>query len=45
MSGWQLLALCWICYVLGFATAALMNMARGNTDDQAVDYRAGLNDD
>lgn len=45
MSAWQVLLLCWACYFAGFFTAALMQMARGNSDDQADDYRAGLNDD
>jgi hypothetical protein len=45
MTWWQILLLCWVCYLAGFATAALMQMARSDTDDQADDYRAGLNDD
>ena len=45
MSWWQVLLLCWVCYILGFGTAALMAAARDNSDDQANDYRAGLNDD
>lgn len=42
MSWWQVLLLCWIFYVLGFATAALMSAAR---DDRPEDYKAGLTDD
>lgn len=45
MSAWQVVLLCWVCYVLGFLTAALMAAARGNTEDEAQDYRVGLNDD
>lgn len=44
MSWWQILFLCWVCYMAGFATAALMTMAR-DPDDQVDQYRAGLNDD
>ena len=42
MSWWQVLILCWACYMAGFATAALMAAAR---DEPIDDYRAGLNDD
>lgn len=44
MSWWQILLLCWVCYLAGFATAALMVMAR---DDQREDddIKAGLTDD
>lgn len=43
MSWWQILLLCWVCYLAGFATSALMTMARdGRRDD---DIKAGLTDD
>jgi hypothetical protein len=42
VSWWQVLLLCWIFYVLGFATATLLVAARDNLDD---DYKVGLNDD
>lgn len=45
MSWWQVLLLCWVFYMLGFGTAALMAMAR---DDQRLDdneIKAGLTDD
>lgn len=47
MSAWQIVGLCWICYVLGFFTAALMAAARDNQrfDDQLEDIKAGLTDD
>lgn len=49
MSWWQVLILCWACYMAGFATAALMAAAR---DDELIrehnleaQRSAGLNDD
>jgi hypothetical protein len=33
MSWWQVVILCWVCYLAGFATAALMQMARDDRDD------------
>lgn len=33
MTWWQILSLCWLFYLLGFATAALLQAAR---DDQKV---------
>ena len=33
MSWWQVLILCWACYMAGFATAALMSAAR---DDELI---------
>lgn len=42
MSWWQVLLLCWFCYMAGFFTAALMAAARDNTPD---DIKAGLTDD
>lgn len=44
MSGWQVLLLCWVCYLAGYARAALMVMARSDSDE-VEQYRAGLNDD
>jgi hypothetical protein len=32
MSGWQILILCWACYMAGFLTAALMAAARSDND-------------
>ena len=46
MSWWQILVLCWVCYMAGFATAALMSAARD--DDELIreaKRSAGLNDD
>lgn len=43
MSWWQVLLLCWFFYMLGFGTAALMQMARDDTDDDEI--KAGLTDD
>jgi hypothetical protein len=48
MTWWQILLLCWVCYLAGFATAALMAAARDNDhinehNEDAI--RAGLNDD
>lgn len=46
MSWWQAVILGWLCYMAGFATAALMTMARD--DDEAITEArrsAGLNDD
>lgn len=34
MSWWQLLLLCWFCYVAGFFSAALMVVARGDQFDE-----------
>lgn len=49
MSWWQVLILCWVFYMAGFATAALMAAAR---DDELIREHnreamrsAGLNDD
>lgn len=49
MSWWQVLVLCWVCFMAGFATAALMAAAR---DDELIREHneearrsAGLNDD
>ena len=43
MSWWQVLLLCWLFYVLGFGTAALMSAARDDRADE--DIKAGLTDD
>lgn len=43
MTWWQILLLCWLCYIAGFFTAALMQMAR--FDDRPDDIKAGLTDD
>lgn len=49
MSWWQVLILCWVCFMVGFATAALMSAARD--DDLIREHNrealrsAGLNDD
>lgn len=45
MGWWQIVLVCWFCYIAGFFTAALMQMARFDTDDEVEPYRAGLNDD
>jgi len=42
VSWWQLLLLCWFCYLAGFFTVALMVIAR---DDQPDDSEGGLPDD
>lgn len=42
MSAWEVVLLCWACYVLGFFTAALMSAAREPREDE---YRARLTDD
>jgi hypothetical protein len=33
VSWWQILLLCWFCYMAGFITAALMSMARDDNDE------------
>jgi hypothetical protein len=45
MSWWQILLLCWVCYMAGFATAALMAAARDDELIRAAGRSAGLNDD
>lgn len=42
MSWWQLLLLCWFCYVAGLFSAALMVAARG---DQFDDTKRSPTDD
>jgi hypothetical protein len=47
MSWWQVLILCWVCYMAGFATAALMAAARGDDDELIREAKRspGLGDD
>jgi len=49
MSWWQVLILCWVCYLLGFATAALMSAARDDAEIREHNREAlrspGLTDD
>ena len=46
MSWWQVLMLCWGCYMAGFATAALMAAARGYDELIREAQRSpGLTDD
>jgi hypothetical protein len=49
MSWWQVLILCWVFYLLGFGTAALMQIARDDADihehNREAVRSAGLNDD
>jgi hypothetical protein len=47
MSWWQVLLLCWVCYMAGFVTAALMAAARDDQrfDEQLDNLKAGLTDD
>ena len=45
MSWWQIILLCWVCYMAGFATAALMAAARDVEYTRDAVRSAGLNDD
>jgi hypothetical protein len=48
MSWWQVLLLCWLFYMLGFATAALMQIARDDDEFRERNHKAmrsGVNDD
>lgn len=46
MSWWQILILCWVFYLAGFATAALMSAARDDDELMREALRApGLTDD
>lgn len=33
MNWWQILILCWVCALVGYFIAALMFMARSNSDE------------
>jgi hypothetical protein len=46
MSWWQVLILCWGCYMAGFVTAALMSAARDDDELMREAQRSpGLSDD
>ena len=45
MSWWQVLILCWVCFMAGFAAAALMSAARDDEYIREALRSAGLNDD
>jgi hypothetical protein len=45
MSWRQVLLLCWVFYLVGFATAALMAAARDDAETHEALRSPGLNDD
>jgi len=45
MSWWQVLLLCWVCYMAGFFTAALMSAARNADEREEYTRSVGLTDD
>jgi hypothetical protein len=45
MSWWQVLLLCWVCYMAGFWTAALMAAARDDEFIREAQRSPGLGDD
>lgn len=45
MTWWQVLLLCWVFYMLGFGTAALMAAARDDQRPDDNEIKAGLTDD
>lgn len=45
MSWWQVLLLCWVFYMLGFLTAALMSAARDDQRPDDNEIKVGLTDD